>query len=269
MIKNPSDFIGSVLGESEKNTRGILKATEGKVLIVDEAYMLFASNNGGGNASSDPFRTAVIDTIVAEVQSTPGEDRCVLLLGYDDQMKEMLDGANPGLARRFPLSSAFHFDDFNDAELREILNLKLTKQGLDATEVAKTVAIEVLARRRDLLNFGNAGEVENLISHAKEQEQRRRMNESSTNGNGDVLFLPQDFDENFDRAKNSDVNCQKLFEDIVGCDNIIQQFKSYQEIAVKMKALNRDPRKNVPFNFIFKGPPGEHLGSFKVVLNNY
>ena len=33
--------------------------------------------------------TAVIDTIVAEVQSVPGEDRCVLLLGYRNEMEEM------------------------------------------------------------------------------------------------------------------------------------------------------------------------------------
>lgn len=46
---------------------------------------------GGGDsgAKSDPYKTSVIDTIVAEVQSVPGEDRCVLLLGYKDQMMEM------------------------------------------------------------------------------------------------------------------------------------------------------------------------------------
>jgi len=42
-----------------------------------------------GNGTTDPYKTAVIDTIVAEVQSVPGEDRCVLLLGYKSQMEEM------------------------------------------------------------------------------------------------------------------------------------------------------------------------------------
>ena len=102
MTKNPSDFVGSYLGESEKNTKAILATTVGKVLIIDEvsrqscpskhailsrafqAYMLY----GGGN-STDIYKTAVVDTIVAEVQSVPGEDRCVLLLGYKDQMMDM------------------------------------------------------------------------------------------------------------------------------------------------------------------------------------
>lgn len=39
--------------------------------------------------SKDPYKTSVIDTMVAEIQSVPGEDRCVLLLGYKDQMEEM------------------------------------------------------------------------------------------------------------------------------------------------------------------------------------
>lgn len=41
----------------------------------------------GGN--TDSFKTSVIDTIVAEVQNVPGEDRCVLLLGYETEMREM------------------------------------------------------------------------------------------------------------------------------------------------------------------------------------
>jgi hypothetical protein len=40
-------------------------------------------------SATDPYKTSVIDTIVAEIQSVPGEDRCVLLIGYKDQMEEM------------------------------------------------------------------------------------------------------------------------------------------------------------------------------------
>lgn len=50
--------------------------------------MLYAGSGAPGG-SADTYKTAVIDTIVAEVQSVPGEDRCVLLLGYKDQMEEM------------------------------------------------------------------------------------------------------------------------------------------------------------------------------------
>lgn len=51
--------------------------------------------------SADIYKTALIDTLVAEVQGTPGDDRCVLLLGYQDEMETMLRDANPGLAVDF------------------------------------------------------------------------------------------------------------------------------------------------------------------------
>jgi hypothetical protein len=159
VTKVPADFVGSALGESERNTKGILTTTEGKVLLIDEAYGLYPGGKAVGN-TVDPYKTAVIDTLVAEVQSKPGEDRCVLLLGYKEQMTEMLENSNPGLARRFPINEAFYFEDFNDRELKEILDLRLQKQGLEATEEAKNVALELLRRARDLPNFGNAGDIE-------------------------------------------------------------------------------------------------------------
>lgn len=40
VIMCPADFLGSVLGESEKKTTAILDATLGCVLVIDEAYGL-------------------------------------------------------------------------------------------------------------------------------------------------------------------------------------------------------------------------------------
>lgn len=71
VLKTASDFVGSVIGESESKTRAILKASEGCVLVIDEAYSLGGgggiSRPGGGN-SSDPFRVAVVDTLVEQVR---------------------------------------------------------------------------------------------------------------------------------------------------------------------------------------------------------
>jgi AAA lid domain-containing protein len=263
VTKIPADFVGSVLGESEKNTKAILDAAKGKVLIIDEAYGLYPGGKGGGSA--DPYKTAVIDTIVAEVQSTPGDDRCVLLLGYKDQMQEMLDKSNPGLARRFPLSNAFHFEDFDDDSLRKILNLKLKEQGLDATEEAKNVAIQMLSRLRDRPNFGNAGEVENLISAAKESEQSRSSDINARSGSSDILLLPQDFDKDFNRTAKSNDRVQELFADVVGCEKLMQKLQNYQRIAAGSKARGRDPRQHIPLNFVFKGPPGTFILSERFI----
>ncbi len=50
--------------------------------------MLYQGGSDAGG-SSNQFKTTVIDTMVAEIQGVPGEDRCVLMLGYTDQMHDM------------------------------------------------------------------------------------------------------------------------------------------------------------------------------------
>jgi SpoVK/Ycf46/Vps4 family AAA+-type ATPase len=40
VYKTASDFTGSVVGESQKRTRAIIELAQGKVLLIDEAYVL-------------------------------------------------------------------------------------------------------------------------------------------------------------------------------------------------------------------------------------
>ncbi|EXK43736.1 hypothetical protein FOXG_04472 [Fusarium oxysporum f. sp. lycopersici 4287] len=249
VTKNPADFVGAALGQSEAQTKGILAATVGKVLLIDEAYGLYG---GGVNGSVvDPYKAAVIDTIVAEVQSVPGEDRCVLLLGYKEQMEEMFQNVNPGLSRRFPISSAFVFEDFDDVALAKILDLKLGKSGFKATVKAKVVALDVLRRARNRPNFGNAGEIDILLARAMASHQKR-VSSGRVKRHG--TLEPIDFDEDFDRAERGDTDVKKLFEGDVGRDHLISILQGYQTRVRQAKQLEIDPE--IPFNFLFRGPPG-------------
>ncbi|KAF5265252.1 hypothetical protein FOXYS1_3905 [Fusarium oxysporum] len=250
VTKNPADFVGAALGQSEAHTKGILAATVGKVLLIDEAYGLYGG--GGVNGSVvDPYKGAVIDTIVAEVQSVPGEDRCVLLLGYKEQMEEMFQNVNPGLSRRFPISSAFVFEDFDDVALAKILDLKLGKSGFKATVKAKVVALDVLRRARNRPNFGNAGEIDILLGRAMASHQKR-VSSGRVKRHG--TLEPIDFDEDFDRAERGDTDVKKLFEGDVGRDHLISILQGYQTRVRQAKQLEIDPE--IPFNFLFRGPPG-------------
>lgn len=247
VVKNPSDFVGAVLGGSEKQTKGILAASLGKVLVIDEAYGLY------GGTNNDPYKTAVVDTIVADVQSVPGDDRCVLLLGYKDQMEDMFQNVNPGLARRFPISSAFQFEDFDDDELRRILDLKLKQQSFTLTNQAKRVAMEILNRARNRPNFGNAGEVDIMLDAAKARHQTR-FSRGETQAASVIEAL--DLDPDFDRAERSDTNVAKLFQDTVGMEDTVSLLQGYQQTVKTLKSLDMDPKEVIPFNFLFRGPPG-------------
>ena len=251
-MKDPADFIGKHIGESESNTKAILASTVGKVLVIDEAYMLASSSESASGA--DVYKTAVIDTLVSEVQSTTGDDRCVLLLGYRNQMENMFQTVNPGLARRFPMASAFEFEDFTNQQLEKILDLKLKSQGFNISNAARIVALEVLDRARNHPNFGNAGEVDILLDRAKDQQQKRLSSESNVDPE---LLEAVDFDPDFDRGSRAAQNCRDLFEGVVGCEGIVTKLEGYQLVAQKMKQLGRDPRDQIPFSFLFKGPPGK------------
>jgi hypothetical protein len=189
-----------------------LAATVGKVLVIDEAYGLYGGGGSQGGGTSDPYKTAVIDTIVAEVQSVPGDDRCVLLLGYKDQMEEMFQNVNPGLSRRFPIASGFQFEDFTDDELRTIFDMKVKQQGYQVTDQAANVAMEMLKRARNRPNFGNAGEIDILLDATKARHQTRFSKGLARSA---TLLEARDFDENFDRAERAETNVRKLFEETV------------------------------------------------------
>lgn len=258
MVRNPSDFVGSAMGESGKNTKGILAATQGKVLIIDEAYGLFAGGTSGGqSAQADIYRTAVVDTIVAEVQSNPEADQCILLLGYKDQMQQMFRHVNPGLSRRSPIDDAFVFEDFTDAELDEILTLKLKQQGFNITARGRRVAMEVLKRSRNRPNFGNAGEVDIILNSAKIRHQKRLSSlKRAPNASESSTFDARDFDNDFDRAERKKTKIATLFEGVAGCEEVIAKLESYRQMVQNFKKLDLDPRGQVPFNFLFRGPPG-------------
>ncbi|KOS16916.1 NFX1-type zinc finger-containing protein 1 [Escovopsis weberi] len=248
VIKTPADFIGAYIGHSEAQTKGILAATVGKVLVIDEAYGLY----GGESSAADPFKTAVVDTIVGEVQNVPGDDRCVILIGYKEQMDQMFRNVNPGLSRRFSVDNPFVFEDFDDDGLRQVLEFKMKDSGFKTTVEGLRVALDVLIRERNRPNFGNGGAIENLLSRAKMSYQKRMSTGKIRRNQLD----PVDFDEDFERSTRKDTNVRQLFKDDIGREDIIKMLENVQSRVRQMKAIGLDVKEEIPFNFLFRGPPG-------------
>ena len=161
--KTASHFGGSVVGEAQKLTVQILEAAKGKVLVIDEAYSL---NDGA-------YGKQVLDTLVEKVQGTESDDIAVLLIGYEDQMKQMLREQNPGLGRRFNADYAFRFDDYSDRELLTILQHNLKANDRTATMTFCQQAIKELGAQRVRGGFGNAGAVKNLVASALQKAAAR------------------------------------------------------------------------------------------------
>ncbi|GAP90247.1 putative nfx1-type zinc finger-containing protein 1 protein [Rosellinia necatrix] len=292
VFKTPADFIGQYIGQSEMRTSEILDSTLGKVLIIDDAHMFYNGSRAGATSESDDYRLGCIDVLISRIHNRPGEDRCVILIGYPDMMEEMFQKVNPGLRRRFPLEEAFRFDDYDDGRLGEILRLKMAKEDIKAEQPAMDVAAEVLRRARDRPNFGNGGDVENLLSQAKTRFRERKLKEKKErntekhrteardtgqqftqqsaeagagteeddllddDGTADVVLERADFDPEWNRGASASERCKELFEGLIGFEGIIDKFQGFQKTAANMRLNNKDPRESIPFTYVFKGPPG-------------
>ncbi|KND89373.1 Uncharacterized protein TOPH_06010 [Tolypocladium ophioglossoides CBS 100239] len=261
IIKNPSDFIDHHIGGSEDNTRDILKESQGNVLIIDDAHMLDPGNQSGNYDRDGDYRRAILDTMVAQVTGAPDEDVCIILCGYEQEMKELYANANPGFARRFPMESAIMLDDFGVETLAKVLDIKLEQERLVATDKALEVAVEVLQRASVRPNFGNGGDVENLVRKATTARAQRIVDrigcdEKGADASDEAPLEPEDFDPDWERNTRALTNTRALFRDFVGFEEIISRLEAFQYTAQGMRLRGLDPRPYIPFTFVFKGPPG-------------
>ena len=100
-MSTESRFYVRLTGAVQQKTRSIIDMAQGKVLLIDEAYVLDDSN----------FGKQALDTIVELVFNKPGDDIAVIMAGYEPQIKKMIREQNPGLARRFNASNVRRHGD--------------------------------------------------------------------------------------------------------------------------------------------------------------
>ncbi|KAI2624972.1 P-loop containing nucleoside triphosphate hydrolase protein [Hypoxylon sp. NC1633] len=252
ILKTPADFIGEYLGQSEAQTKRILEASVGKVLVIDEAYVL-----DPGGERPDDYKAGIIDTIVSMVQGQPFEDRCIILVGYEDKIKNMFRNANPGLSRRFPLEQPFRFENFTIQQLELVLQSKMKNQDLECTDQGLAAARDIFKDALRRGNCTNAGVVDSALETAKQNYTRRlRLSDAPFSDQYPNPKL-QAVDFNLGLSRNPRVDFQKMEGRVH--KSIIDQLGSYQRQY--WNAKNRsgvDPKDLdlIPTRFIFHGPPG-------------
>jgi hypothetical protein len=114
--------------------------------------------------------------------------------------------------------------------------------------------MDVLRRARNRPNFGNAGEVDILLNGAKGRHQQRRSKQKLKEK---TTLEASDMDPDFNRGERAATNVRKLFESEVGREELVSKLEGYQKMVANMKARDMDPREQIPFNFLFRGPPGK------------
>uniref|UniRef100_A0AAV1UG65 AAA+ ATPase domain-containing protein n=1 Tax=Peronospora matthiolae TaxID=2874970 RepID=A0AAV1UG65_9STRA len=234
--KAAGDFIGSHVGESQTKTAQILDMAKGKVLVIDEAY----------NLNDNKFGKQVLDVLVEKVQGTECDDLAVLLIGYERKMLEMLRTQNPGLRRRFPPEHAFHFEDYTEHELLDILEFNCAKRSVTCSYEVADAMLKQLALQRTQPNFGNAGAVEQLLKQALGRAMNRPMVHDKT------LLTLEDVGVKVESSEQDDP--LNVLNALYRMDNIKEQLTQLKnEIIVADHEGSGLPEVG---HFVFRGSPG-------------
>ena len=247
-------------GGAASNTKAILERARGKVLLIDEAYVLDPrrkNNIYGGN---------VLDTLVEKLDGEAGSDIAVILAGYKQEMFDMLDN-NPGLRRRFAIDDfGMHFTDMGDEELKQVLVSTAAKAGLafENLDLIDAVVAHVAQKRR-MPGFGNAATVNSMLNVAKTQKAarldqaqrdvdkaRRQGDTVPLHPDPDVLvrsdFIPEEVDA--DKARD-------IFDGLYNTEHIMQELDSLEALIMAAKDDGREPADILAdAHMVFVGPPG-------------
>jgi len=252
VTKTPSDFIAEYIGHTEARTKRILTATVGKVLVIDNAEVF---DDGVVTDRSRSFKNCAIDTLVSIVQGVPGEDRCIILVGFEKKIRTMFDNVHPGLARRFPLDQPFRFRNFDTPQLLQILKFKMREKGLGYEEEAMAAARVVLERARVRRDFSNITAVDQILEIAQIRLANRlsKMPPRARKYASNLEAL--DFDPNAGQELRLTIDSRKALAGRLNGD-LISLLVSYQDRCAGAWKRGMDPVECLPMNFVFKGLPG-------------
>jgi SpoVK/Ycf46/Vps4 family AAA+-type ATPase len=153
------DLIAGYLGQTAVKTKAKCREARGRVLLIDEAYLL-ARKDDGRNID---YGQEALGVLIKEMELEP--DRFVVIMsGYKEEMDDMI-AANPGLRGRLP--HHIHFPDYSRKELYEIFKMQTRKYDCDeklletAEKIFNSLPEGIFRDKK----FANARFVTNLVNH--------------------------------------------------------------------------------------------------------
>lgn len=159
------NLIGRTNGDTESKTKALCEAALDGVLFVDEAYGMI-------NPLDSSFKTSYHEAAYTTIMRYMTEHKnhmVVIFAGYADMMDAFVK-ANPGMSRRIKV---INFEPYSDDELYEIFLRKANEYAKTGKRIHLAFSDEFaqslkhgfsVLRLRKADSFGNAGEIEDLLT---------------------------------------------------------------------------------------------------------
>jgi hypothetical protein len=173
-----SELVAGYLGQTAVKTSEVVATALGGVLFVDEAYGL----------AEDEYGAEAVNTLVKDMEDHR-DDLVVIVAGYPGPMATFL-ATNPGLESRF--STTVEFDDYSDAELREIFARTAAKADFEPTPECLTRFEELASLQIRNEGFGNGRYARNVLDQAITRHAWRLRDVEQPTVEQLRLLLPED-----------------------------------------------------------------------------
>ena len=231
-----SDLIAEYVGGTGIKTNQVVDQAIDGVLFLDEAYMLTEKDRGG-------YGQEALDTLLTRMEND--RSRFVLIAaGYPEKMAKFRD-SNPGLSRRIPEENIILFPDYEPSELMDIFLNFLNQRELNLTSPLEESVHRIIQRlyaQRDI-NFGNAGEMRNLVD-GLERKRAVRIQNNSQNPSLDIEL--EDLPENYRSYLTSDTfsidDIFSSFDEMIGLDSVKEMLKQrFARLQYDQIRIQQDP----------------------------
>ena len=226
----------------------------GGTFFLDEAYQLTGPTNYGGSQ--------VLEFLLAEIENTAGQI-VFIFAGYNKQMEKFFEH-NPGLSSRLPYT--LQFEDYNDEELRLILQQVLEKKyagrikvedGIDG--LYTRIVARRLGRGRGREGFGNARALQNVFSKISER-QAERLTKERRDGlmPDDFLLVKEDLIGPDPAEAILKSSAWVKLQELIGLEAVKDSVRSMIDriqTSYRRELVEKEP-VNISLNRVFFGSPG-------------
>jgi hypothetical protein len=172
-------------------------------------------------------------------------------------MTKMFRECNQGLARRFRIDAPFVFQDYDDPQLVRIMQMRAEKNGLHCPPDVATAAVrDVLSKMRVKPNFGNVGEVNNLLEVGKASALRRA---TRARGGGPPVTYVRDrlvlMAEDLFTPPEAGA-AEAAFAGMVNNEAVVREVECLRMLHEAAVERGEDASARLMQPYIFAGPPG-------------